>query len=62
MNPFTSCLKSVKIIDFALYFICIFGFCYQVYLILNEYKLGKTMVNIEVKRLTSQPLPAIFKL
>ena len=59
MNPFTSFLKPVKMMDFALNFICIFGFCYQVYLILNQYMLGKTVVNIEVKRLTAQTLPAI---
>ena len=39
--------------------ICFYGFVYQVYLVFNHYIIGKTMVNIEVKRLIVQPLPAI---
>ena len=34
-------------------------FLYQVCLILNHYTHGKTVVNIEVKMLKEQPLPAI---
>src|SRR5690349_13431117 len=59
MNKMKGFVKSTKIVDFILNFICVFGFCYQVYLILYQYMLGKTVVNIEVKRLKAQPLPAI---
>ena len=56
IKPF---IQPDKIINFILILICLTGFCYQVYLILHQYMLGKTVVNIEVKRLKAQPLPAI---
>ena len=59
MHTIKSFANSVKISNFILNFICISGFCYQVHLILNQYMLGETVVNIVVKRITSQPLPAI---
>ena len=46
-------------INLVLTFVCILGFIYQVYLVFNQYMLGKTVINIEVKRLITQPLPAI---
>ena len=59
MGKIVQVVQQVKIMNFILMFICILGFCYQVYLISNQYILGKTVVNIEVKRLTAQPFPAI---
>src|ERR1700759_2111128 len=59
MDKIKNFVKSIKIVDFVPNLICVFGFCYQVYLILHQYMLGKTVVNIEVKRLEAQPLPAI---
>ena len=52
-------VQTLKIINLILIIICIVGFVYQVYLILHQYMLGKTVVNIDVKRLKAQPLPAI---
>ena len=52
-------IQLVKTVNFILIFICLFGFVYQVYLILDQYMLGKTVVNVEVKRLNSQPMPSI---
>ena len=52
-------MTPVKVINFILISFCLFGFVYQVYLIFTQYMLGKTVVNIEVKRFTAQPLPAI---
>ena len=54
-----SIVQPVKILKLILILMCISGFVYQVYLIFDQYMLGKTVVNIEVKRLESQPLPAI---
>ena len=51
-------LEKLKF-DFILILLCLLGFFYQVYLITNQYMLGKTVVNIELKQLMSQPLPAI---
>ena len=52
-------INPVKIVNFILFSLSAFGFIYQVYLISSQYMLGKTVVNIDVKRLKSQPLPAI---
>ena len=52
-------VRPVKLINLILMLICIIGFTYQVYLIFNQYMLGKTVVNLEVKILKDQPLPAI---
>ena len=52
-------VQPVKILNLILILISLSGFIYQVYLIFDQYMLGKTVVNIEVKRLESQPLPAI---
>ena len=51
--------KIEHIVNIVLFFFCIFGFCYQVHVIFSQYILGKTVVNIEVKRLKTQPFPAI---
>ena len=59
MERVKSFVQSVKILTLILIVMCISGFVYQVYLIFSQYMLGKTVVNIEVKRLVSQPLPAI---
>ena len=59
MHIFKQFVKPIKLMNSIFYLICIIGFCYQVYLIFDVYMLGKTVVNIELKRLTSQPLPAI---
>ena len=58
MERVKSFVQTVKI-NLIIILICISGFVYQVYLIFSQYMLGKTVVNIEVKRLESQPLPAI---
>ena len=42
-------LQPVKLINFIITLICLVGVVYQVYLIMNNYMLGKTVVNIEVK-------------
>src|SRR5690349_13697298 len=52
-------LKTIKVANLGLISICVIGFVYQVYLIFEQYMLGKTVVNIDVKRLESQQLPAI---
>ena len=52
-------LQSIRVANLGLITICVFGFAYQVYLIFDQYMLGKTVVNIDVKLLESQPLPAI---
>src|ERR1700761_2418110 len=52
-------VQPVKILNLILIVMCLSGFVYQVYLIFDQCMLGKTVVNIEVKRLESQPLPAI---
>ena len=59
MDKLRSVMQPVKLINLILIIICIFGFSYQVCLILKQYMLGKTVVNIEVKILKDQPLPAI---
>ena len=51
--------KPILLLNFLLILLCTSGFLYQVYLIFNQYMLGKTVVNIEMKRIESQPLPAI---
>ena len=51
--------QQAKILNLILILVCLLGFFYQVYLISSQYALGKTVVNIELKRLKSQPLPAI---
>ena len=51
--------QPVILVNFILICICITGFIYQVYSIFDQYMLGKTVVNIEVKRLKDQTLPAI---
>ena len=51
--------QPVIIVNLVLILFCISGFVYQVYLIFNKYMLGKTVVNLEVKLLNNQPLPAI---
>src|ERR1700744_4709516 len=59
MERVKSFMQPVKILNLILIVICLSGFVYQVHLIFSQYMLGKTVVNIEVKRLESQPLPAI---
>ena len=59
MERVKSFVQPVKILNFTLIEMCLSGFFYQVYLIFSQYMLGKTVVNIDVKRLESQPLPAI---
>jgi hypothetical protein len=59
MQNIKSILQPNKMVNFILILICIAGFSYQVYLILEQYMLANTVVNIEVKRLTAQSLPAI---
>ena len=49
----------LTLINILLIFICVFGFVYQVYFILDQYMLGKTVVNLEVKLPKKQPPPAI---
>ena len=52
-------VQQVKLINSTLVLICIVGFVYQVYLIFNQYMLGKTVVNIDLKIMKEKPLPAI---
>ena len=52
-------LQPVKLINFIIILICVVGFVYQVHLIMDHYMLGKTVVNLEVKMMKDQPLPAI---
>ena len=59
LNNIKRILQPAKIVNLILILICLCGFVYQVYLILTQYMLGKTVVNIDVKRLRAQPLPAI---
>ena len=59
MGKILKIVQKLKLFYFILILMCIIGFFYQVYLIFDQYMLGKTVVNIEVKRLTAQPLPAI---
>ena len=59
MESFKRFVQPVKLINTTLVLICIIGFSYQVYLILKQYMLGKTIVNIELKIMKEQPLPAI---
>ena len=59
MERINSFVQPVKILNLILILICISGFVCQVYLIFSQYMLGKTVVNIEMKRLEFQPLPAI---
>ena len=51
--------RPVVLFNSILICLCVLGFIYQVYLIFNQYMLSKTVVNLEVKRLKNQPLPAI---
>ena len=59
MDRIKSFVQSVQLINLILIIICIFGFVYQVFLIFSQYMLGKTVVNIEVKIMKDQPLPAL---
>ena len=59
MERINSFVQPVKILNLILIVICISGFVCQVYLIFSQYILGKTVVNIEMKRLEFQPLPPI---
>ena len=59
MDKIKRFMQPVKILNLILILNTILGFCIQVYFILSQYMLGKTVVNIEVKRLKSQQLPAI---
>ena len=59
MGKIKNLIGQVKKVNLLLVSISILGFGYQVYLIFDQYMLGKTVVNFEVKRLKSQPLPAI---
>ena len=52
-------VQPAKLTSLILILICTFGFVYQVSLIFEQYMLGKTVTNIEVKRSVVQPLPAI---
>ena len=52
-------VNTMKFVNLFLIFICIVGFVYQVFQISQQYMIGKTIVNIEVKRLKSQSLPGI---
>ena len=51
--------QPILLVNFILTLFCVCGFVYQVYLIFNKYMLGKTVVNLELKLLKDQPLPAI---
>ena len=59
MHTMKRFVKPVNIVNLILIFISLSGFIYQVYLIFEQYMLGKTVLNIEVKRLKAQTLPAI---
>ena len=45
--------------NFILKLLCMVGFIYQSFQLLNEYLMGKTVISLEVKRLEDEPLPAI---
>ena len=51
--------EKIKSMNFILISICSSSFFYQVHSIVHQYMLGKTVVNVEVKSLTSETLPAI---
>ena len=51
--------QPIILVNFIFICLCVSGFIYQVYLIFDQYMLGKTIVNLEVKLLKNQPLPAI---
>ena len=57
MDSLRSILRPVKLINLITISLSTFGFVYQVYLILNQYMLGETVVNIEVKIMKDLRLP-----
>ena len=53
-------MKSFEtILNWLMVIFCLIGFTYQVYLIVYEFSLGKTVVNVEVKLLTNTSLPGV---